>query len=375
MIADYLVVGSGLTGATIARMLTDAGRDVVVLERRAHLGGNVHDHFHESGIRIHTYGPHYFRTSSDAIWGFVNRFAEFYPFEAVLMSEVDDHLEHWPIQEEYILRRIGANWAPAHSGPVTNFEQASLAMMPSLVYDKFVKGYTAKQWGVDPRELAAALAGRFDVRTDGDIRLKASRYQGIPRGGYGAFMRRMLAGLRVFGGVDYLRNRDRFQARRLLVFTGPIDEYFGFDDGRLAYRGQRRRHRFLPDVEWHQPVGQVNHPGGSVASIRTLEWKHMMEPELRDGFAGTVITTETPYSPDEPSEYEYPFPDAANRRLYERYRERAEAIPNLLVCGRLGEYRYYDMDQAIGRAMTLARRLIDGESDGRACAAAADSRA
>lgn len=359
MIVDYLIVGSGVTGATIARTLVDRGQDVVVLDRRPEVGGNVHDHFHESGIRIHTYGPHYFRTSSDSIWSYVTRFAEFYPFEAVLMSEVDGRLEHWPIQEEYILRRIGADWRPAHTGPAGNFEEASLAMMPSLVYEKFVKGYTAKQWGVDPRRLAARLASRFDVRRDGDFRLKASRYQGIPRGGYTRFVRRMLDGIRVLTGIDYLRHRDAFRARRHVFFTGPIDEYFGFDLGRLVYRGQRRRHQFLPHVAWHQPVPQVNQPDPAVSIIRTLEWKHMMEPELREGFSGTVITTETPYSPGDPEAYEYPFPDEANQRLYECYHGSAEAIPGLTVCGRLGEYRYYDMDQAIGRALTLVQRVLE----------------
>ncbi len=361
MIADYVVVGSGLTGATIARTLTDHGCDVVVLDRRRHLGGNVHDHLHRSGIRIHTYGPHYFRTSADSIWNYVRRFAEFYPFEAILMSRVDDRLEHWPIQEEYILRSVGQDWQPSHQGPAANFEEASLAMMPAIVYQKFVRGYTAKQWGVDPCTLAAGLAGRFDVRRDGDLRLKSSRYQGIPRGGYGAFMTRMLEGIRVFTEVDYLMHRDEFKARTGVFFTGPIDEYFGFDLGRLAYRGQRRAHEFLPDVQWYQPAVQVNRPDFGVPQIRTLEWKHMMEPDLRETLEGTVITTETPYTPQDPGDYEYPFPDAANQRLYERYRERADITEGLLVCGRLGEYRYYDMDQAIGRALTLARRTLAGE--------------
>ena len=213
MIADYLVVGSGLTGATIARTLADAGRDVLVLERRQHVGGNLHDLTHPSGIRIHAYGPHYFRTSSDSIWRFVERFAEFYRFEAVLMSEVDGRLEHWPIQEEYIRRAVGPDWRPGHQGPAGNFEEASLAMMPRPVYEKFVKFYTAKQWGVAPDTLAAALAGRFDVRRDGDLRLKTSRHQGIPRGGYSRLMRRMLEGIRVVIGVDYLRRRDRIHGR------------------------------------------------------------------------------------------------------------------------------------------------------------------
>jgi UDP-galactopyranose mutase len=358
MIADYLIVGSGLTGATIARTLKDRGHDVLVLERREHVGGNVHDHLHPSGIRIHTYGPHYFRTSADSIWDFVRRFAEFYPFEAVLMSQIDGRLEHWPIQEEYILRCVGRDWRPSHTGAAADFEEASLSMMPQTVYEKFVKGYTAKQWGVAPRTLAAALAGRFDVRRDGDVRLKSSRYQGIPRGGYGAFTRRMLDGIPLVTGVDYLAEREHFAARVAVFFTGPIDEYFGFDLGRLVYRGQQRSHTYLPNVRWHQPAPQVNHPDEAVAAIRTLEWKHMMEPELRDEIAGTVITTETPYTPDDPSDYEYPFPDATNQRLYERYRERAESIAGLVVCGRLGEYRYYDMDQAIGRALTIVRRIL-----------------
>ena len=358
MIADYLVVGAGRTGATIARTLADAGRDVLVVERRPHVGGNLHDFRHHSGIRIHAHGPHYFRTSSDAIWSYVRRFAEFYRFEAVLMSEVDGRLEHWPIQEEYIRRAVGADWRPARGGPAGNFAEASLAMMPAAVYEKFVKGYTEKQWGVPPHSLAAALAGRFDVRSDGDTRLKTSRYQGMPRGGYSQFMHRMLAGIRVVTRVDYLRQRQRFTAGVATFFTGPIDEFFGFDLGRLAYRGQRRSHAYLPEVAWHQPVAQVNHPDPAAAAIRTLEWKHMMEPELRETLPGTVITTETPYAPDDPGCYEYPFPDAANRRLYTRYRERADALPGLVMCGRLGEYRYYDMDQAIGRALTLARRAL-----------------
>ncbi len=362
MIVDYLVIGSGLTGATLARLLADQGRDVAVLERRATLGGNVQDLAHPSGIRIHRYGPHYFRTGSEAIWSYVRRFAEFYPFEAVLMSEVDGRLEHWPIQQDYIDRLIGAGWNPGHKGQAGNFEEASLAQMPGAVYEKFVKHYTAKQWGVDPRRLSAALAGRFDVRKDGDTRLKASRHQGIPRGGYSAFMQRMLDGIRVIPDTDYLAQRGEFSGRRMTFFTGPIDEYFGFDLGRLAYRGQRREHLYLPDTAWHQPVSQVNHPGAGNPAIRTLEWKHMMEPERREQLPGTVITTETPFSPSDPEQYEYPFPDAANQALYQRYRARAEAIPRFLACGRLGEYSYYDMDQAIGRAMTLARRVLEAEA-------------
>src|SRR5437868_10134359 len=223
--ADYVIVGSGLTGGTIARMLTDAGRDVVVLERRAHLGGNVHDHKHPSGVRIHTYGPHYFRTGSDEIWEYVNRFARFYKYEAIIKSHVDGRIENWPIAASYIRRTVGENWKPSFAGIPRNFEEASLAMMPELVYRKFVKGYSEKQWGVRATELSADLAKRFDVREDDEPRLMRHKYQGIPRDGYAEFTRNMMAGIPVIPHFDYLRHKDLIKSRKLLVFTGPIDEF------------------------------------------------------------------------------------------------------------------------------------------------------
>ncbi len=357
--ADYLVVGSGLTGAVIARMLRNAGRDVLVLERRTHLGGNVHDFVHPSGIRVHTYGPHYFRTNNEKIWKFVTEFADFYPYEAVLASWVDGRFEHWPVTAEYIRRAVGDPWKPAFNGFPENFEEASLAMMPEVVYQRFVKGYTEKQWGVPARALAKELAGRFDVRTGDDYRLKPHRHQGIPVGGYARFMESMLEDIPVVPNCDYLERRTDFDARRTLVFTGPIDEFFGFDLGRLQYRGQLRQHTHLPDVDLAQPFGQVNNPDPECGGhVRTLEWKHMLSPEEAKGAVGSVLTTETPYSPSDPSDYEYPFPDDINKRLFERYRTRARSLPGVLICGRLGEYRYYDMDQAIARAMLLARRIL-----------------
>jgi UDP-galactopyranose mutase len=359
--AEYIIVGSGLTGAVIARHLVDAGRSVILVDRRSHIGGNVHDHAHPSGIRIHTYGPHYFRTTSDDIWKFVNRFSAFYKYEAVLKSLVDGAFENWPIAASYIRRTVGEKWQPEFRGAPGNFEEASLAMMPRPVYEKFVKGYTEKQWGVPARTLSASLARRFDVREDDEPRLMRHTYQALPADGYSALMRNMLAGIPVMIDCDYLRNREAFVAEKLLIFTGPIDEFFGFDLGRLKYRGQQREHTYKADVEFAQPAGQVNFPDASVPQIRTLEWKHMMQREYAQAIRGTVLTSETTITPAEPNAYEYPFPDDANARLYREYRQRADATPNLLICGRLGEYRYYDMDQAIGRAMMLADRILHGQ--------------
>lgn len=358
---DAVIVGSGLTGAVIGRKLADAGWSVVVLDRRPHLGGNVYDTYHSSGIRVHPHGPHYFRTNDPELWKFVNRFAEFYKYEAILKSFVDERYENWPIAASYIRRTVGENWKPEFTGQPTNFEEASLAMMPRVVYEKFVKGYTEKQWGVPAKTLSVSLAKRFDVREDDEPRLMRHQFQGLPVKGYANMMERMLAGIRVVLDCDYLKHRDDFHAKKLTVFTGPVDEYFGFDLGRLKYRGQQRTEEYLSDVDFAQPCGQVNNPDPSNGPhIRTLEWKHMMHPEKLGNIRGTVLTRETTVTPSDPNNYEYPFPDEANSLLYNAYRERAKAIPNLLVCGRLGEYRYYDMDQAIARAMLLAKRILNG---------------
>jgi UDP-galactopyranose mutase len=355
---DYLVVGSGLTGAVIARNLKDSGCKVQVVERRSHLGGNVHDSDHPSGIRLHSYGPHYFRTNDERIWAFVNRFGEFYPYVACLKSFVDGCYENWPIAGSYIRRVVSQKWKPEFRGVVSNFEDASLAMMPRAIYEKFVKGYTEKQWGVPARTLSADLAMRFDVREDDDPRLVKHKFQGIPVDGYAAFMANMLRDIPVTLNCDFQQHREAFCPAKLTIFTGPIDAFFGFDLGRLAYRGQKRTHSYHPDIDFLQPCGQVNNPDPSNGPhIRTLEWKHMMLPAKASAVRGTVVTREVTVTPTDQDAYEYPVPDAANARLFQRYRDRAKTLADVLICGRLGEYRYYDMDQAIGRAQMLARKI------------------
>lgn len=370
MRTDYVIVGSGLTGAVIARRLADAGCRVVVLERRGHVAGNVADFWHPSGIQVHRYGPHLFRTNSKAIWEFVTRFATFHPYRHQIRSRVDGALENWPIAASYIRRLCGPDWRPANSGgKPANFEQAALQLMPRPIYEKFVKPYTEKQWGVPAESLAAGLCKRFDVREDDNPYLTPNhKHQGIPTEGYSTMVERMLAGIPVMLNFDYLRDRDAFQARRLLVFTGPIDEYFRYELGRLAYRGQRREHRYLAEADWVQPCGQVNNPGEG-AHIRQIEWKHMMRPDCARRIRGTVVTRETPWTPDAADACEYPFPSEEYRALYQRYRAMAEEDPGLLICGRLGEYQYYDMDHAIGRAMMLAAQILTQVPQGTRAAA------
>lgn len=335
---DFLVVGSGLTGATIARLLHDQGHRVLVLEQRDHVGGNVHDHLRH-GIRVHTYGPHYFRTNNPRIWAWVNRFAEWWEYEPCLLSEVDGELYPWPPTADVVERFTDD--PRLHEGRVTNFEEASLTMMPEGVYRRFVEGYTRKQWGCDPVTLSPDLAGRFDVRTT-DLRLKPHRWQGVPVHGYHSLMQSLLEGIRVELGTPW----DHHPRGAHVVYTGPLDAYHQHRLGKLGYRQQHRTHHWHPEVDQWQPCGQVNNPGPG-AHIRTLEWKHMQPTPAK----GTVITMETPMA----GGYEYPIPDATNRELAVRYKR--IPTPGVTICGRLGEYRYYDMDQAIGRAMRIAARL------------------
>jgi UDP-galactopyranose mutase len=359
---EYLIVGAGLTGATIAHFLKAAGRSVLVVDRRAEAGGNVHDHIHESGVRIHTYGPHYFRTNSSKLWRFVNRLSPFYRYEPVVKSFVDGRYETWPLTEPQIERLVGKDWRQKLDvrSSQANFEESCLARMPKKIYEKFVYGYSLKQWGVAPECLSAQLGQRIPIRKIEQEQFLDHLYQGIPQGGYNTLTRALLRDIPLVLNFDYLAHPKIYAPLCATIYTGPIDEYFGRDLGTLKYRGQKRTQEYLPDVVWRQPCGQVNFPSpDDGAQIRCLEWKHMMEAELQAGVRGTVLTYETPITPDDPNDFEYPFPDSVNASLYERYKERALGNDRVLFCGRLGNYRYYDMDQAIAAATQVAQRLLN----------------
>lgn len=360
---DYLVVGSGLTGGTIARVLVDRQREVLVLERRAHLGGNVFDTLHPSQIRVHSYGPHYFRCSSQPVWQFVRRFSGFHPYHARVLSRVNGHYETWPPSRDQLRRFSGWPDSPA---PVAadNFEAACLLKMPRAVYELLVRGYTVRQWGRDPALLCPELADRVRINRDGQTTLTPGYlHQALPDQGYAAFIQNLFAGIPRRLETDFLQQPTEYRVRKALIYTGSLDEFFGFDHGRLEYRSQRRVHEFRPGCKYRQPCAQVNYPAaGENEPLRTIEWKHLLPADQQSRVQGTVITSEYPFTATSADEFEYPVPTEPNRRLYRRYRARARAIPKLVVCGRLGSYCYLDMDQAIRRALVLGRRLATGSA-------------
>jgi len=352
---DYVVVGAGLTGATIARVLSDAGYRVIVVERRNHIGGNVWDELHESGARVHRYGPHYFRTSSRKVWSFVTRFAKFYPFAAKVVCELDGQRIPWPLQASY-LQQLCGDVRPAFTGVPRNFEEAALTKLPRLAYDLFVRDYTEKQWGVAPSRLLPSLAKRLEVRTNGDPHLTPkARYQGLPVGGYARLVARMLTEITTILNCDYFAVADHLRPRKKLIYTGPIDRFFDYQFGRLPYRCQRREVRYYADLTDYQGTEQVNYPLHRQGPlVRSIEWKWL---NPRKAVRGSVVTIETPANATGLDDLEYPIPLPEAQEVYAKYRHLADQYSSLVVCGRTGEYRYLDMDVAILRALTVARQL------------------
>jgi UDP-galactopyranose mutase len=344
MRADYIIVGSGITGATIARFLQDSGREVVVIERRNRVGGNVVDEIHSSGIRYNLYGPHYFRTNSPALWDYVQRFSPFTPFEAVVKTMVDGKVQDWPVTQEML-----GNFAPLPEGRGSNFEEEHLRRFPKGIYEKYIKAYTEKQWGIPASSLDAPRARPIEIRKDGDKRLNTKKFQGIPEHGYSAWVESMLNGIEVFTDTDYLDNRNEIVAKKHLVYTGPIDAFFDYAHGKLPSRSQQRQ-TFLCDANYILPACQLNYPSPTLEFIRLIEWKRIW-PMASDK---TLITAETPIDGGD----EYPLPTREARELYARYRYAADALENITIAGRCGEYRYYDMDQAIARGLTIAMEII-----------------
>lgn len=361
---DVLVVGAGFAGSVVARELADAGRKVLVIDKRPHIAGNAYDSIDTHGVLVHDYGPHIFHTNSDKVVRWLSRFTDWRFYEHRVLAKVGEQLLPIPINRTTINELYGldldekgvADFLEKHReprDPIKTSEDVVLNSVGSDLCNKFFRGYTRKQWGLDLSDLSAGVAARIPTRTSEDDRYFTDTYQLMPLDGYTAMFRRMLdhSNITVKLGVDFGQTRDQYRPITL-VYTGPIDEYYGFRFGKLPYRSLRFAHQHLSNVDQFQKVGTVNFPNDHQYT-RTTEFKHLTGQSA----SGTSIVSEYPMADGDPY---YPIPRPENEELYKRYHALAENEANVHFVGRLAQYRYYNMDQVVASGIVLAANISKG---------------
>jgi UDP-galactopyranose mutase len=358
---DWLIVGAGFAGSVIAeRLASQRNERVLVIDRRPHVGGNAYDRYDEVGLLIHQYGPHIFHTNAKQIFDHLSQFTEWRRYEHKVLAEVDGKLVPITINLDTINKLYGLNltsdelegWfaeRAEHVDEIRTSEDVVVSKVGRELYEKFFRGYTRKQWGLDPSELDKSVTARVPTRTNRDDRYFGDEYQFMPRHGYTRMFERMLdhPNINIMVQTDYKDIKDLVPHRRV-IFTGPIDEFFGFRFGKLPYRSLRFEHLTL-DQEWHQPVAVVNYPQTNDYT-RVTEYKHLTG-QRHDK---TALTYEFPSAVGDPY---YPIPKPENQELYKKYERLALVTPNVWFVGRLATYRYYNMDQIVGQALATFRRI------------------
>jgi UDP-galactopyranose mutase len=361
---DTLVVGAGFAGAVLAeRLAAESGQRVLVVDKRPHIGGNAYDEHDEAGVLVHRYGPHIFHTNSADVVDYLSRFTDWRPYEHRVLADVAGGLVPMPINRTTLNRLYGlsletdedaAAFLAARAEPVADIRTSEDVVVSAVgreLYETFFRGYTRKQWGLDPSELDRTVTARVPTRTSTDDRYFTDRFQAMPADGYTKMFAAMLDhdGITIELGVDYRDVIDRIDCDHI-VFTGPIDEYFDFRFGKLPYRSLEFVHR-THDTAQFQPVAVVNYPEESVPHTRITEYKHL----TGQMHAKTSITYEIPSAQGDPY---YPIPRPENQALFKRYEALADAEPNVTFVGRLATYRYYNMDQVVGQALATYRKLF-----------------
>lgn len=363
---DALVVGAGFAGSVSARQLAEAGWSVLMVDSRPHIGGNAHDVCDENGVLIHPYGPHIFHTASLRIFEYLSRFTDWRFYQHRVLASVDGTLYPIPINrttinqlygldldETGIARFLEAQREPRE--PIRSSEDVVLNSVGPDLCEKFFRGYTRKQWGLDLSELSAGVAARIPTRSNDDDRYFSDAYQFMPAKGYTAMFERLLdhPNITVRTGVRFETLRAH-KPRRHTVYSGPIDSYFGQCYGALPYRSLRFEHQHLADVGQYQPVGTVNYPN-DFAYTRITEFRHL----TGQTHTGTSIVREYPMAEGDPF---YPIPRPENEALFKRYQALADAEPGVSFVGRLAQYRYYNMDQVVGAALKAAQNILQGDA-------------
>jgi len=359
---DYLIVGAGFAGSVIAERLAQGmGQQVLLLDRREHIGGNAYDHHDAAGVLIHRYGPHIFHTNAQRIVDYLSRFTDWRPYEHRVLASVDGCLVPIPINLTTLNTLFNASMTPEEAerfladraepvDVIRTSEDVVVNQIGRGLYEMFFRGYTRKQWGLDPSSLDKSVTARIPTRTNEDDRYFTDTFQAMPRDGYTRMFERMLdhPGIDVLLNTDFKAVRDAI-AYKHLIYCGPIDEYFDFCFGRLPYRSLRFQHEHLKQ-EYFQPVAVVNFPDESVPYTRITEYKHL----TGQAHPSTSISYEFPCDDGDPY---YPVPRPENAELYRRYKALASELQNVTFLGRLGTYKYYNMDQVVGQALALYQRL------------------
>ncbi len=368
---DYLIVGAGLFGAVFAREAADAGKRVLVIDRRPHIAGNVYTEKIE-GINVHRYGAHIFHTNNREVWRYVNRFAEFNRFTNSPVANYNGELYSLPfnmytfnrmwgvVTPEEAAARIEEQRKAAGITEPKNLEEQAISLVGTDIYEKLVKGYTEKQWGRSCTELPAFIIRRLPVRLTFDNNYFNALFQGIPVGGYTRMVERMLDGIEVRLNTDFLKNRAELSALAdRVLYTGAIDAYFDLSLGSLEYRSVRFETEVL-DKPNFQGNAAVNYTDRETPWTRIIEhkWFEFGKDEEGNDLPKTVISREYSSEWKPGGEPYYPVNNEKNSALYERYREMALREKNVIFGGRLGEYKYYDMDKVIEQALALSKKEL-----------------
>ena len=375
---DYLIVGAGYAGLVLAeRLSSQLGKSCLVVEKRDHIGGNAQDEYDDAGVLVHKYGPHYFRTNSPRIREYLSQFTEWHPVSYEILSWTEGRFWKFPINLNTYEQLVGHPATEAEFAaylekvrvPIekpANSEEVIISQVGWELYEKFFKGYTLKQWRRDPKELDASVCGRIPIRTNRDDRYLREEFQALPKAGYHRMFQRMIAaspGVRILLRTDY---REMLAHMRFshMIYTGPIDEFYGCCYGALPYRSLRFENQSfdreaLKEREpisgrpgFWQPAMQVNYPGPEEFT-RIVEIKHATGQRCEN----TTIVREFPDDYGPGKEAYYPIPSAEAQALYKRYEERAAQEKDVSFVGRLATYRYYNMDQVVGMALAEFEKL------------------
>lgn len=363
---DYLIVGCGFAGSTCARLLAEKNKRVLLIDRRRHIAGNAYDEYNQAGILAHAYGPHIFHTRHKAVWDFLSRFTEWYEYQHRVKAFINGMLVPMPINLDtinmlygtcYTTENVDQFYAGVRSddGKVENARDMVISKVGQELYELFFKNYTRKQWDVDAQDLDKEVTARIPIRYNRDDRYFSDPYQGMPKYGYTELVRNVLnhPGIKLMLNTDYKEIANEVQYNKV-IYTGPIDEFFEYQYGKLPYRSIRFEFDTL-DCEFYQSAAVVNYPN-DYDYTRITEFKHMTGQRS----ARTTIVREFPTAEGDPH---YPIPKPENRQLYDLYKRQAQGLENVFFLGRLGLYKYANMDVVVKDAMELVQKL-DSVSSG-----------